>query len=53
MNDTDRNLQHAMTSFAYWGGMLIHDQRPPGALSRAISRMAIFVPVRLPRITAN
>ena len=53
MNDTDRNLQHAMTSFAYWGGMLVHDQRPRGVVSRTVSRLASFVPVRLPRITPN
>ena len=28
MNDKDRNLQHAMTSFAFWGGMLVSNRQP-------------------------
>jgi hypothetical protein len=27
MNDTHRNLQHAMTSFAYHGGLLVPERR--------------------------
>jgi hypothetical protein len=33
MNDTDRNLQHAMTSFAYHGGLLVPERRPERPLT--------------------
>ena len=41
MNEERRNLQHAMTSFAYWGGLLVDsDPRPrpssPGLLKRLL-----------------
>jgi hypothetical protein len=41
MNEERRNLQHAMTSFAYWGGLLVDpDPRPrrtpPGLLQRLL-----------------
>ena len=41
MNDKDRNLQHAMTSFAFWGGMLVPNRRSE---ERVVSHPSNFVP---------
>jgi hypothetical protein len=45
MNDKDRNLQHAMMSFALWGGMLVNS-RTPRAGERIVSHPSNFVPFR-------
>jgi len=42
MNDKDRNLQHAMTSFAFWGGMLVPGRRSSD--DRVVSHPSNFVP---------
>jgi len=45
MNDQNKNLQHAMMSFALWGGMLVNTKGPrPG--DRVVSHPATFVPFR-------
>ncbi|WP_298742913.1 hypothetical protein [uncultured Brevundimonas sp.] len=49
MNDKDRNLQHAMLSFALWGGLLVDTKRTNGAGDRAISHPSSFVPFRIDR----
>lgn len=49
MNDKDRNLQHAMTSFAYWGGMLVNNNRPTRANDRVVSHPSNFVPIEIKR----
>lgn len=46
MNDKDRNLQHAMTSFAFWGGMLVPGQRKSSD-DRVVSHPSNFVPFTL------
>ena len=48
MDDKDRNLQHAMMSFALWGGMLV-GQRPPRRDERVVSHPSTFTPFRLDR----
>lgn len=45
MNDKDRNLQHAMTSFAFWGGMLVPGRRSSD--DRVVSHPSNFVPIKL------
>jgi len=45
MNDRDKNLQHAMMSFALWGGMLVNT-KAPRADDRVVSHPANFVPFR-------
>lgn len=45
MNDKDRNLQHAMMSFALWGGMLVNT-RAPRTAERVVSHPSNFVPFR-------
>ncbi len=45
MNDKDRNLQHAMMSFAIWGGMLV-GQKPHRQSERVVSHPSNFVPFR-------
>ena len=45
MNDKDRNLQHAMMSFALWGGMLVNP-KTPRATERVVSHPSNFVPFR-------
>lgn len=45
MNDKEKNLQHAMMSFALWGGMLVNS-RPPRANDRVVSHPSNFVPFR-------
>ncbi|WP_169738151.1 hypothetical protein [Brevundimonas bacteroides] len=48
MNDKDKNLQHAMMSFALWGGLLV-GQRQPRASERVVSHPSNFVPFRIDR----
>ena len=45
MKDRDRNLQHAMMSFALWGGMLVGN-RPARQSERVVSHPSNFVPFR-------
>lgn len=45
MNDKDKNLQHAMMSFALWGGILV-GQRPHARTERVVSHPSNFVPFR-------
>ena len=47
MKDRDRNLQHAMMSFALLGGMLVHTKNGHGAGDRAVSHPSNFVPINL------
>ena len=49
MNDKDRNLQHAMTSFAFWGGMLVNSGRQSRANDRVVSHPPNFVPIEIKR----
>ena len=44
MNDKERNLQHAMMSFALWGGMLVNTRQMPSNSNRVVSHPSIFVP---------
>ena len=46
MNDKDRNLQHAMTSFAFWGGMLVNN-RQTRANDRVVSHPSNFTPIKI------
>lgn len=45
MNEERRNLQHAMTSFAYFGGLLV-DPTPQPRRSPLISLKGLFKPSR-------
>ncbi|WGM30105.1 hypothetical protein [Brevundimonas sp. NIBR11] len=45
MNDKEKNLQHAMMSFAIWGGMLV-GHRQPRQSERVVSHPSNFVPFR-------
>ena len=45
MNNKERNLQHAMMSFALWGGMLV-SPRPHREHERVVSHPSNFVPIR-------
>jgi hypothetical protein len=45
MNDKDRNLQHAIMSFAFLGGMLVNNK--PTASERVVSHPSNFVPISL------
>ena len=47
MNDRDRNLQHAMMSFALWGGMLVNTKNTNGAGDRVVSHPSNFVPIKI------
>jgi hypothetical protein len=47
MKDRDRNLQHAMMSFALLGGMLVHTKNGHGAGDRTVSHPSNFVPIKL------
>ncbi|MFJ6024856.1 hypothetical protein ACIQC9_09725 [Brevundimonas sp. NPDC092305] len=49
MNDRDRNLQHAMMSFALWGGMLVNTKNTNGAGDRVVSHPSNFVPIKIDR----
>lgn len=48
MNDKDRNLQHAMTSFAFWGGILV-SKRQPRSNDRVVSHPSNFTPIDIKR----
>ncbi|QQQ18074.1 hypothetical protein JIP62_12260 [Brevundimonas vitis] len=50
MNDKERNLQHAMMSFALWGGMLVNPRSTRGN-GPVVSHPSNFVPwtLRKPR----
>lgn len=43
MNNKERNLQHAMMSFALWGGMLVNTKQTND--SRVVSHPSNFVPI--------
>lgn len=47
MDANDRNLQHAMMSFALWGGMLVTPKSRQGASDRVVSRPSNFVPIKI------
>lgn len=47
MNDKERNLQHAMMSFALWGGMLVNTKQHNRANDRVVSHPSNFVPISL------
>lgn len=47
MNDKDRNLQHAMMSFALLGGMLVNTRATNSAHDRVVSHPSNFVPIRI------
>ena len=49
MDDKQRNLQHAMMSFALWGGMLVNTKQANGGESRVVSHPSNFVPITLKR----
>lgn len=49
MNDKDRNLQHAMMSFALWGGMLVNTKQMNPANNREVSHPSNFVPITIKR----
>ena len=49
MNDKERNLQHAMMSFALWGGMLVNTKQMNNANNRAVSHPSNFVPITIKR----
>ena len=49
MNDKERNLQHAMMSFALWGGMLVNRRNADGAETRVVSHPSNFVPIKIDR----
>ncbi len=49
MKDRDRNLQHAMMSFALLGGLLVNPKSRHGAGDRVVSHPSNFVPIRLPK----
>ncbi|WP_291535601.1 hypothetical protein [Brevundimonas sp.] len=44
MNDKERNLQHAMMSFALWGGMLVNSRQMPSNSGRTVSHPSNFTP---------
>ena len=47
MKDRDRNLQHAMMSFALWGGMLVNTKNGYGAGDRVVSHPSNFEPIKI------
>ena len=47
MNDKERNLQHAMMSFALWGGMLVNTRATNGANARVVSHPSNFEPITI------
>ncbi|MFN3669351.1 MAG: hypothetical protein ACK4VY_08595 [Brevundimonas sp.] len=49
MRDSDRNLQHAMMSFALWGGLLVNNRSRQGDADRVVSHPSNFVPIKLRR----
>jgi len=46
MKDSERNLQHAMMSFALLGGLLVNRKGGHGAGDRATSQSSAFVPFK-------
>ncbi len=44
MNRKEKNLQHAMMSFALWGGLLVDTRNTNGASDRVVSHPSNFVP---------
>lgn len=49
MNDKDRNLQHAMTSFAFWGGMLVNSGQYSRGADRTVSPRKGVLPLETRR----
>lgn len=49
MNDKERNLQHALMSFALMGGMLVNTKNNNGAGDRVVSHPSNFVPFKFER----
>ncbi|KAK0349798.1 hypothetical protein LTR94_031628, partial [Friedmanniomyces endolithicus] len=50
MNENkERNLQHAMLSFALFGGMLVNTKQMNGAGDRVVSHPSNFVPITIKR----
>ncbi|EKY27318.1 MULTISPECIES: hypothetical protein [Brevundimonas] len=50
MNENkERNLQHAMMSFALFGGMLVNTKQMNGAADRVVSHPSNFVPITIKR----
>ena len=49
MNNKERNLQHAMMSFALWGGMLVNTKQMNPANNRTVSHPSNFVPITIKR----
>ena len=47
MNAKDRSLQHAMMSFALWGGMLVSSKNRQGPGERVVSHPSNFVPIKM------
>ena len=47
MKDRDRNLQHAMMSFALLGGLLVNPKHGAGDGDRVVSHPSNFVPIKL------
>lgn len=49
MDDRQRNLQHAMMSFALWGGMLVNAKARNPMDDRVVSHPSNFVPIQVPK----
>lgn len=49
MNDKDKNRQHAMTSFAFWGGMMVNSGRYSRGGDRMVSPHAGSAPLDMRR----
>lgn len=49
MNNKERNLQHAMMSFALWGGMLVNTKATNPSSQRVVSHPSNFVPIEIKR----
>jgi hypothetical protein len=49
MNDKDKTLQHAMTSFAFWGGMMVNSGRYSRGGDRMVSPRTGAVPMEMRR----
>ena len=52
MNDKNRKLQHAMMSFALFGGMFVNTKHVNGAGDRTISHPSNFVPIKINKARA-
>jgi len=46
MDRKEKNLQHAMMSFALWGGLLVDTRNTNRAADRVVSHPSNFVPYR-------